>query len=134
MYALSGEKNSIPLPVWMKETDLIWHPHPTFSHVRIAGLTGSEAGGNARFALVAMTAASHVAEHCHTYEDDVLYILRGKAVMWMQSAGDIPLTVGSFLRIPAGVRHRPHSFSDDFTIFNTWVRQSPPAQQEKSND
>jgi mannose-6-phosphate isomerase-like protein (cupin superfamily) len=34
--------------------------------------------------------------------------------------GDVPLVPGTFLRIPKGTLHQPHSFEEDFIAHDTW--------------
>jgi mannose-6-phosphate isomerase-like protein (cupin superfamily) len=106
----------------IKEKEIVWSPHPRFPNVRIASLMmRSEETPPLECALVEMPPDADIAEHVHDQEDDILYVLRGKAVMWVEGKGDMPLSEGSFLRIPKGTRHRPHSFEDGFRIFNVWA-------------
>lgn len=123
-------RSACPRPV--AEAEIVWTPHPDFSAVRIGQFDGALPGDGARFALVEMTSASVVDAHVHAEEDDVLYILRGHGLMWTETGGDIELVAGSFLRVPKGVRHRPHDFSDDLRIFNTWVKSRDPCQPKGS--
>jgi mannose-6-phosphate isomerase-like protein (cupin superfamily) len=46
--------------------------------------------------------------------------------MWIEDLGDVSLTPGSFLRIPCGVKHRPHTIAETLRIYNTW----PPALRQ----
>ncbi|WP_374570706.1 cupin domain-containing protein [Phenylobacterium sp.] len=103
------------------DSQMVWVPHPRFPGVRFSWLM-EKARGEAPFdcALVRMSPAAEVFEHVHETESDVLYVLSGAAVMSVAGVGDIPLRRGAFLRIPPGVAHRPHSFTDDFTLFNFW--------------
>jgi mannose-6-phosphate isomerase-like protein (cupin superfamily) len=119
-----GEVNSAVAATLMADGEVAWEPHPSFSNVRVGRLGVVRPDDCVRFALVEMDATSIVTEHIHEDEDDVLYILRGSAVLWTELTGDVPLTVGSFVRVPKGIRHRPHSFSDDFRIFNAWTKSS----------
>ncbi|MEJ2623006.1 MAG: cupin domain-containing protein [Pseudolabrys sp.] len=99
----------------------MWVPHPKFSDVHVSWLM-EKTRGEAPFdcALVRMSPTAEVFEHIHAAESDVLYVLSGQAIMSVSGIGDIPLSRGSFLRIPPGVSHRPHSFTGDFTAFNFW--------------
>lgn len=111
------------MPDLISRTDdqIAWTPHPRFPGVRIAWLM-QRARGEAPFdcALVRMPPDAEVFEHVHAAESDVLYVLGGRATMSVAGVGDIALSRGSFLRIPPGVAHRPHSFADNFTAFNFW--------------
>lgn len=72
-------------------------------------------------ALVEMPPGAQVDEHVHDQQDDILYVLRGSAVMWIEDSGDLLLSAGSYLRIPKGTRHRPHGFAGGFRVFNLWA-------------
>jgi mannose-6-phosphate isomerase-like protein (cupin superfamily) len=102
--------------------NMLWEMHPHFTGVRLAKLVENAAGAAVRCALVGMNSTSAVAEHAHDEEDDMFYVLQGHAVMWTEMTGDVPITAGSFVRVPKGIRHRPHSFSDGFRIFNIWAK------------
>jgi mannose-6-phosphate isomerase-like protein (cupin superfamily) len=41
--------------------------------------------------------------------------------MWVDGAGDFQLQPGSFLRIPAGVKHQPHDIEDDVLAFDIFL-------------
>jgi quercetin dioxygenase-like cupin family protein len=109
----------------MTEGQLAWSPHPSFKGVRVASLV-SKGSASVDCALVEIPASAEVAEHVHDHQDDILYVLRGSAMMWVESWGDLLLVPGSFLRIPKGTRHRPHGFSDDFRILNIWAGTPSP--------
>lgn len=59
-------------------------------------------------------------KHLHESSDDIIYVLQGKAKMWIEGIGDVPLATGSFLRIPKGTRHQPHSIEEDFVAYDIW--------------
>ena len=45
-------------------------------------------------------------KHIHENSDDIIYVLKGKAKMWIDNIGDVPMREGTFLRIPKGVLTR----------------------------
>lgn len=111
----------------IKDEGLVWLPHPRFPTVRMAHLMPhSVQTPLMTCALVEMPSDASVAEHVHDQEDDILYVLHGNAVMWVEGRGDLPLSTGSFLRIPRGTRHRPHGFEGGFRAFNIWATTSNP--------
>jgi mannose-6-phosphate isomerase-like protein (cupin superfamily) len=57
----------------------------------------------------------------HTHEcDDILYIIKGKAKVWIDGIGDIPALPGTFVRIPKGVLHQPHDVEEDSIIYDVF--------------
>jgi mannose-6-phosphate isomerase-like protein (cupin superfamily) len=127
-----GEKAMSP-PVIVSTGNLVWEAHPSFPGVLLAGLVADAPGAAVRCALVRMNSTSAVAEHVHDEEDDMFYVLQGHAVMWTGTTGDVPIAAGSFVRVPKGSRHRPHSFSDNFLIFNIWTKEPFPSTGPKGD-
>ncbi len=118
-------------PLFMANKDIVWTPHPQFAGVNLAWLM-RRSGGTPPLscALVQMPSEAAVAEHVHAHEDDILYVLRGSARMRIEGSGDVLLEAGTFLRIPAGIRHRPHSFGGGFLAFDVWAAR-PELEQVK---
>ncbi|MGO9173408.1 MAG: cupin domain-containing protein [Rhodomicrobium sp.] len=120
----------------IRSGQVAWSPHPTFAGVLVAWLVQRPEAPAVSCALVQLPPQAEVPEHAHGQEDDILYVLHGRARMWIEERGDMQLEAGTFLRIPRGVRHRPHSFEDGFLAFNVWasnpVSQAPiqPEQGE----
>lgn len=113
--------------------DIVWAPHPEFAGVCLAWLM-RRAGGTPPLscALVRIAPDATVAEHVHAHEDDILYVLQGSARMWIEGRGDVPLEAGTFVRIPAGTRHRPQGFEGDFLAFNIWAAAAEPERAEQA--
>jgi mannose-6-phosphate isomerase-like protein (cupin superfamily) len=90
-----------------------WDPHPQLPGVEVAYLVSKRA-------LVHLPIGSRVDKHLHENSDDIIYVLKGKAKMWIEGIGDVPLTAGTFLRIPKGTMHQPHDIEEDFVAHDTW--------------
>ncbi len=103
-----------------------WSPHPAFPGVLLAWLIRRLEAPAVSCALVQLPPDAEVPEHAHAQEDDILYVLRGRARMWIEERGELKLEAGSFLRIPRGVRHRPHSFEEGFMALNFWAANPAP--------
>jgi mannose-6-phosphate isomerase-like protein (cupin superfamily) len=98
-----------------------WAPHPTFKGVEIAYvLTKKDDGVDMTEALVRWHLDAEIPRHIHENSDDILYIIQGKAKMWIDGIGDVPLTAGSFVRIPKGVLHQPHSVEEELIAHDLW--------------
>lgn len=100
---------------------IAWAPHPEFAGVRIAWLARrAELGVPYSCALLEMADGAQIPEHIHASEDDVLYVLKGRARMTV-GGEEVALVKGSFLRVPKGTPHRPYGFADGFTIYDVWA-------------
>jgi len=41
--------------------------------------------------------------------------------MWVEGAGEFEMRPGSFIRIPAGVKHQPHAIEEDVLAFDIFM-------------
>ena len=117
---------------WIAADAAPWSAHPTFADVRLAWLLPPAAAAGLACALVRIADGSTVPEHVHAGQDDILYVLRGAARMWIDGHGERALRPGDFLRIPAGMRHRPFGFDGDFLAFNLWPDAARRPEMERS--
>jgi mannose-6-phosphate isomerase-like protein (cupin superfamily) len=109
-------------PIIVLGQDIAWTPHPQFADVRLGWLMRRTADTPPlSCALVEISPEADVPEHIHAQEDDILYVLSGRARMQIEGQGEVVLEPGAFVRIPAGARHRPHSFEGTFLAFNIWA-------------
>lgn len=119
---------------WLHDRDIHFLQHPQFKGVGIAWLMSGDDGAAAMScALVEMTSAATVKAHTHPFEDDIVYCLRGSAKMWMDGVGDIDVSEGTFVRVPAGVAHCLHDFSDDFKAFDMFLVDPEKRRQFKQD-
>ena len=108
-------------PKVVQESELLFSPHPKFAGVEIAYLlTQKDDDVDMTTAVVHWKIGADVPRHIHEDSDDILYILRGKAQIWIEGYGDIPLRPGTFVRVPKGVLHQPHDVTEDLLAHDTW--------------
>ena len=98
-----------------------WTPHPTAQGVEIKPLVSrKEHGLNVTCMLVLVPAGTEVPEHIHEEQDDILYPLQGRAMMWVQGTGDFSLEPGILVRVPKGEKHRIYDVEDDLLIYDVF--------------
>jgi len=116
--------------MWLQDQDVEFQQHPKFKGVSIGWLMNGGDGGPAMScAVVKMSSEAAVKAHTHPFEDDVVYCLQGTAKMWMDDVGNIDVSKGTFIRVPAGVAHCLHSFSDDFEAFDMFLVDAKKRRQ-----
>ncbi|HYH48161.1 MAG TPA: cupin domain-containing protein [Acidimicrobiia bacterium] len=109
-----------------------WTPHPFAPGLDQAVLLSKRDHGadatiylyrasGAGFAPTVDGEAVDVPLHEHEASDDISYVLAGSAEVDIEGHGTIVLGPGSFLRIPAGSRHRVRNVSDDFQALNIFA-------------
>ena len=110
-----------PVAKVVQAAELQWNPHPQFKNVEIATLLSKKGDGiDMTCVLVHWKVGAEIPRHIHENSDDILYIIKGKATIWIDKIGDVPVSAGSFIRIPKGVSHQPHDIEEDLIAHDTW--------------
>ena len=105
----------------LQPEEVQWNPHPKFKGVEIAYLLSKKDDLiDMTCALVHWKVGAEIPRHIHEESDDILYILKGKAKIWIEGVGEVPLKAGSFVRVPKGVLHQPHDVEEDLVAHDTW--------------
>ena len=98
--------------------DLTWAQHPVFKDLLIKKLlTHAEDNVDLSIVMVRVKKGSEIPVHVHE-QDDIVYHLEGKGKMWVDGVGDFDVSAGSFMRIPAGIKHQPHDIEEDILAFD----------------
>ncbi len=102
-------------------SELPWEPHPFLKELLIKKLLSYEKDKvDLSIMLVRVKKGVDVPVHIHS-QDDIIYQLEGKSKMWVEGAGDFEMRPGSFIRIPAGVKHQPHAIEEDVLAFDIFM-------------
>lgn len=105
----------------VQEHELSWEPHPQLKSAQVAHLLSNRAdGADLTIMLVSLPRGIQVEKHTHDGSDDIVYVLRGKGKMWIEGVGDVPLEIGTFVRIPKGVLHQPHAIEEDMVAYDVF--------------
>ncbi|MBW2149621.1 MAG: cupin domain-containing protein [Deltaproteobacteria bacterium] len=99
-------------------------PHPFLKQVTMRVLRSRrDDGADVTCILVRCPAGAEVERHVHPGQDDLIYIVEGKATMWIEGEGEFSLTPGTFVAVPRGKQHRTFNVEEDLLIYDTF---SPP--------
>jgi len=113
-----------PAPVKAKvlaPSTVQWNPHPKFKGVDLAYLLSKkEEGIDITCFLARWHVGAEIPRHIHEESDDILYILQGKGKIWIDGIGEVPLSAGSFVRVPKGVLHQPHDVEEEMIVHDTF--------------
>jgi quercetin dioxygenase-like cupin family protein len=105
----------------IKVHTLSWEPHPVFEELLIKKLLTHEKDDvDLSIVMVKVKKGSQIPAHVHE-QDDIVYHLEGKGKMWVDGEGDFNVAAGSFMRIPAGVKHQPHDIEEDILAFDIFL-------------
>ena len=109
------------MKVYRSVEKVSWMPHPTVQGVTIKPLISEkEHGLNVTCLLVNVPAGREVPEHIHEEQDDILYLLQGKAVMWVDGTENFSLEPGVIVRVPKGKKHKIFDVTQDLLIYDVF--------------
>ncbi len=102
--------------------DISWMPHPLADGVKIKPLVSQKEDDlDVTCMLVFIPVGREVPEHIHEDQDDILYPLKGQAMMWVEGTGEFPLEPGVVVRVPKGVRHKVVKITEDILIYDVFT-------------
>ena len=109
----------------VKETwDLLEVAHPFLEQVKMRVLLSrKDDGAGVSCILVRCPVGSEIEEHVHPRADDIIYVLEGRATMWVDGVGEFPLKKGIFVRVTRGTRHRTYDVKEELVVYDVF---SPP--------
>jgi quercetin dioxygenase-like cupin family protein len=107
---------------YTKVEDLEWEPHPMLKGVKIKTLLSKKKdNADVTCYLVLVPKGGDIVEHVHEKSDDLIYVLKGKAKMFIDGDGEFDLVPGVFVRVPKNTKHRIYDFEEDFLAYDVFV-------------
>ena len=101
--------------------DIPWIPHPTADGVEIKPMISKgEHGLDVTCMLVRVPVGSEVPEHIHAEQEDILYLLEGKAMMRVEETGEFSLEPGVIVKVPPGTKHNITDVREDLLIYDVF--------------
>lgn len=101
--------------------DIPWSPHPVAAGVEIKPMISmGEHGLDVTCMLVRVPAGKEVTEHIHAEQDDILYPLEGKAMMWVEETGEFSLVPGVVVKVPPGKKHKITDVEEDLLLYDVF--------------
>ncbi len=103
-------------------SDVTESPHPFLRGVGMRVLySRRDDGGDLTCFVVRCPQGLEIEEHVHEDETDVIYVLRGKAKMWIEDRGVFLLQPGVFVVVPRGLRHRTFDVEEELIIYDVFT-------------
>jgi quercetin dioxygenase-like cupin family protein len=98
-----------------------WSPHHFAQGVRIKPMiTQKEDRLDVTCLLVDVPVGVEVPEHVHETQDDILYPLSGKGIMWIDGEGEFTLEPGLIIRVPKGTKHKITHVTEALLIYDVF--------------
>ena len=93
-----------------RHADRVGHP---FLPIQIKNLlTRKDDRADITIFLVSLPAGKEIPEHVHETQEDIIFILAGKAKMRIEGVGEFNLEKGAFIRVPKNTKHRIYDVTE----------------------
>ena len=103
-------------------SDVTESPHPFLRGVGMrVRYSHRDDDGDLTCFVVRCPQGSEIEEHVHEDETDVIYVLRGKAKMWIEDRGVFPLQPGVFVVVPRGLKHRTFDVEEELVVYDVFT-------------
>jgi quercetin dioxygenase-like cupin family protein len=105
----------------VQPNDVRWEPHPQLKGIKVGYLLSNrDDKTDLTCLLVSSPKGSRIEKHDHKNSDDIIFVIKGRAKMWIDGMGDLPMVPGAFFRIPKGVMHQPHDVEEDLLVYDVY--------------
>ena len=85
--------------------------------IRDLGLTGATKGAlEARVLAATQKSPKNLGRHRHAVTFQMFYVLQGKAKFYFEGTGEVDVTAGACVNMPAGIVHDLVEHTDDFVF------------------
>jgi mannose-6-phosphate isomerase-like protein (cupin superfamily) len=96
--------------------------HPFLGNVTMKTLySKKDDKGDVTCFVVRCNVESEIEEHVHENETDIVYVLKGKATMWIEDRGSFPIKPGMFVVVPKGLRHKTYDVVEELHIYDVFT-------------
>ena len=102
--------------------NLPWGNHPAVKDVSIKKIITTEQFGkeSPSIIMVKIPVGVEVPEHVHEESEDILFILAGKATMWIDGIGNLKLQKNVVVRVPRGTKHGVFDVTDELLVYDVF--------------
>ena len=105
-----------------KTGDIAEEPHPFLKSVGMRTLYSKrENNDDITCFIIRCSVGSEIEEHVHQEETDLIYVLSGKARMWVEDRGEFTLEPGVFVAVPKGLRHKTYDVVEELFIYDVFT-------------
>lgn len=105
-----------------KSWEIDEEPHPILEDLKIRVLLSErDEDSPVTCVLLKCPIGSEIKEHVHTEQNDLVYVLKGEATMWIENMGKFQIRPGTFIAVEKGKKHRTFNVTEDLLIYSVFV-------------
>ncbi len=110
------------MDIFCDTESLPWEDHPTVKDVSVRKIVtpGRFGKDSPSILMVKIPVGGEVPEHVHTESEDILFIVSGRGMMWVDGTGAVALHTGAVVRVPRNTKHRIFDVTDEILIYDVF--------------
>ncbi len=105
-----------------KIDELSWEPHFMTEDGQIKWIYTREMDASPITVMqVRLKRGVTLPDHVHRDQPDLIYILQGKATMFMDGVGEFPAEAGMVIQVPPNTRHAIRNVEEEMLLYNVFA-------------
>ena len=107
--------------LYKKEAEVAWEDHFMTDNGKIKWILTHEKD-DSPVAVMKIFLEKNVTlpDHRHAEQPDLLYVLEGKATMYIDGEGEFPLEAGMIVMVPINTLHAIRNIEEDLLLYNVF--------------
>jgi quercetin dioxygenase-like cupin family protein len=109
-------------PAYKKLDEVEWEPHFMTENGKIKWIyTREKDDSPIAVMLININKGTSLPEHVHKDQPDLIFVLQGKATMFIDGVGEFPLEPHMVVQVPKNTRHTIRNVKEDLLIYNVFA-------------
>lgn len=102
-------------------SEVEWVSHPRVGDAKSAHLYATQGKDKEGLTCLFSYLPPNTVVEKHTHEaDEIIFFIKGQAIMHVEGTGEVPVSAGTFIRIPRGAAHYPYNITDELIAYNVF--------------
>ena len=112
--------------VFKRIEDVEWEPHFMLEGAKIKWIyTYEKDGAPMAVMMISFEKGMTIPDHVHKNQPDLIYVLEGKATMFIDGQGEFPMEAGMVILIPPNTLHAMRNVEEPLLLYNVFSPAIP---------
>ena len=107
---------------YKKESEVDWEPHFMTDKGKIRWIYTREKDESPIAVMqILIEKGVTLPDHVHRDQPDLIYVLKGKATMFIDGVGEFPAEAGMIIQVPPNTKHAIRNIEEDILLYNVFA-------------
>jgi len=107
---------------YKKESEVNWEPHFMTDKGKIRWIYTREKDESPVAVMqILIEKGVTLPDHVHRDQLDLIYVLKGKATMFIDGVGEFPAEPGMIIQVPPNTKHAIRNIEEDILLYNVFA-------------